>query len=438
VAFFTQLSLPLRIAIIFVFAVAISRFINWAIYTWAYFPRRLGPWSPPAAAKEIKRTTKGGRRRVRTKEVMRHDRSWLDHLPVLGWLRLRDEWPQHGRLYWLRPLMIELLYPLGIAWYYNFYISGGALPPGSGRFLIPILAEMHWQFLGHWFLFTFLTIATFIDFDERTIPDLVTIPATVVGLVGAALSPLWLPLTLEFGPSGIVGVTDLYAAWPDPWPLELNGPRGLLIGIFILAVWGFALLDRRVILRRGWRRAWIYFWARVFRHRRMWLPVGLITLGLMGFTALIWARGGEGWKMMISSLLGLAFAGGITWAVRLSASYGFGAEALGFGDVTLMAMIGTFVGWQPSLIVFFLAPFLALGFVLVRWALTGDMATPYGPYLSTAVVVLLIYWDSLWTNWAAPVFALGASPILLGLIVCVAMIGIMLWAWQLIKRAVWQ
>ena len=131
--------------------------------------------------------------------------------------------------------------------------------------------------------------------------------------------------------------------------------------------------------------------------------------------------------------MGLAFAGGVTWAVRLSASWGLQVEALGFGDVTLMAMIGTYIGWHPSLIVFFLAPLISIAFVLVRWMLTGETATPYGPYLCAATVVLLVYWNSFWIGWAEPVFQLGG--IILGIVVaCVVLMGVMLWIWRLVKQ----
>lgn len=436
-ALFADLPFAVRLFSVLLLGVLSARSINWAIYTWAYFPRQLGPWcppAPPAASTSAGRSQKRKGKAAGTK--LSSTRSWLDHLPAIGWFRLRRESPVHGKIYWLRPFVIELLYPIGLVWYYRFYFTGGSLPPGAGRFLIPMATQMHWQFFGHWILFSLLAIATFIDFDEQSIPDLVTVPGTIIGLLGAAFCPLWLPLTLQFGASGVVGITELDAAWPDAWPAKLQGGGGLVLALFILAVWGFALLDRRVILRRGVRKALQYFVARLFRNRVLSITVVVVTVGLMLLTTACWTMGTTRWNFLISSLFGLAFAGGVTWAVRISASYGFGAEALGFGDVTLMAMIGAYMGWQPSLIIFFLAPVLALLFVVIRWIITRDTATPYGPYLCAAVIVLLIYWDAIWTNWAAPMFALGVAPILIGLAVCVALIGVMLWTWQLIKRAI--
>ena len=41
------------------------------------------------------------------------------------------------------------------------------------------------------------------------------------------------------------------------------------------------------------------------------------------------------------------------WAVRIIGTLTLRQEAMGFGDVTLMAMIGAFTGWQSTLLIFF-------------------------------------------------------------------------------------
>ena len=401
---FIALPLPARIACVALIAILAARFANWAIYNWAYHRRTLGPWSKPPQGAAA--------------------RSWADHLPGWGWWRLRRESSTCGGRFWLRPLLLELLFPVASAWYYHFYISGGAL--GLKPAALGISPEqLHWQFAGHFVLLWLMTVATFIDFDEQSIPDYVTVPGTLIGLAGAALAPAWLPLNGR----GI----ELQASFPDAWPASWNGTWGLMYALAIVLVWGFALLDRRWISRRGIAKGVQYFWARMFRHRTIWIPVLAITILLAGGITLAWMQQIPRWSYLLSSLMGLAFAGGVTWAVRLSASWGLQVEALGFGDVTLMAMIGTYIGWHPSLIVFFLAPLISIAFVLVRWMLTGETATPYGPYLCAATVVLLVYWNSFWIGWAEPVFQLGG--IILGIVVaCVVLMGVMLWIWRLVKQ----
>jgi len=99
---------------------------------------------------------------------------------------------------------------------------------------------------------------------------------------------------------------------------------------------------------------------------------------------------------MAFSLAGLAAGAGITWAARLISRFVLGKEALGFGDVTLMGMIGSFLGWQPVVLVFLLAPMCgALAAVTLR-VLYGRRAVPYGPYLSAAALVVLFTWRWLW------------------------------------------
>lgn len=422
---FIALPLPLRALLIALIALAAARFVNWAIYRWSFDRSNLGPWKPPLAtpskSKKGNAKSNGGLR------------SWQHHLPIFGWYRMREELDADGKPYWLRPFLIEITFPILIAIYYWQYTAGGSLPLGFGvRGLPPMLVlNLHWQFLAHFVLFTLMMIATFIDFDEQSIPDFVTVPGTVIGLLGAALAPAWLPYNVGAG-----GIEELHANIPAGWPFLLDGQKGLIYGLLIVVVWAFALLDRRWIGRRGVAKGIQYFFVRMFRSKNLWLSILGVSLFMLIGIYLGWKQLNPGrWQYLLSSLFGLAFAGGVTWAVRLAGTAGLRVEALGFGDVTLMAMIGTYVGWQPSLLVFFLAPLVAILFVLVRWAITGDAATPYGPYLCAAVVILLVFWDGLWTRWAAPTFMIGPKMILGIVVGCVVLMGVMLWIWRLFKEA---
>lgn len=407
--------------IVFLIALATARFINWAIYSWAWNNRSFGPWSAPPAATSKSAKTKAASAKAK--------RSTLDHVPVIGWYLLRREASEHGRGYWVRPLLIELCFPILLTMYYRFVVTGGMLPNWAQPLPPNMVTELTWLFVAHFFLFTLMTIATFIDFDEQSIPDFVTVPGTIIGLVGAAFAPHWLPMHTLVTPP-----VELNASLPRAWPASFNTTTGLAYGLLILAVWGFALLDRRWITRRGWGKAVEYFFARMFRVRQLWMSLTLVTIGLMTFVSLVFFVFPARWEYLLSSLLGLAFAGGVTWGVRIAASTGLGVEALGFGDVTLMAMIGTYIGWQPSLIVFFVAPFTAILFVALRAIITGETATPYGPYLCAGVIVVLVFWDALWTKWAGKFFSLGLT--IVGIIAaCVAIMGVMLWIWRLIKES---
>ena len=113
------------------------------------------------------------------------------------------------------------------------------------------------------------------------------------------------------------------------------------------------------------------------------------------------------------SLAGLVAGAGITWLARAISQWVLGIEALGFGDVTLMAMIGSFLGWQPVIFVFLLAPMCGIVAAVTMRLLTGRRALPYGPYLSFATLLVLLTWVWLWGP-TKEIF--GHWPTLLGLI----------------------
>ena len=125
-----------------------------------------------------------------------------------------------------------------------------------------------------------------------------------------------------------------------------------------------------------------------------------------------WVVAHRHWHGLAWSLAGLLAGGGLTWGLRLISGRILGGEALGFGDVTLMAMIGSFVGWQAVLFIFLVAPLLAFFAGLVV-GLTGRRTyLPYGPYLSGATYIVLCTWRWLWRP-TRDIF--GHWPSLLGL-----------------------
>jgi prepilin signal peptidase PulO-like enzyme (type II secretory pathway) len=117
------------------------------------------------------------------------------------------------------------------------------------------------------------------------------------------------------------------------------------------------------------------------------------------------------------------------------ASSAMGQEAMGFGDVTLMGMIGAFVGWQVAIIAFPIAPMTAILIVLVQYGLTRNRVVAFGPYLCAGTIVTIFSWPYLWNNFGVIAFELGPIfPIIL--ITLLLMMGAMLTIWRWIKQRV--
>jgi len=414
----------LRLALLFLLGAVLGGQLNRAVYRLAWNRRSISPWSPPPEG------------------VAR--RSWLACVPIFGWLAMRRESEVHGHGFWIRPMFIELGAAVGLAALYAWEVRGGLLPiTHRALAALPLnnplsLARLvHEQFLAHAVLLALLAVGTFIDFDEQTIPDAVTVPGTVLGLLFAALLPATRLPVLE-APGGSPRISPLLLHSPAPndaWPAWLDGPAGLAIGLACVVAACLAILPWLWTTRRGLRKAFAYLVASVARDRGS-KYIGLLAMGaIAGVTATwLWGRG-EGdasWHALLSALVGMVFGGGLIWLVRIFASLALQREAMGFGDVTLMAMIGAFLGWQPALLVFFLAPFAALIIAVLQKLLSGSSVIAFGPYLSLAAVYLIVDWNRVWNLHAADVFTLGwripaitAAGLLL--------MGGILYAWRLFR-----
>ena len=163
---------PLWYLLIFVLGAVLGGQLNRGIYRLAWRRRDISPWSePPVGAPP---------RRCR------------DLLPIVGWLGLRREWPLHGRAFWVRPLLIELASGAGLAVLYWWEVEQAALLPQAAAASLDRWL-LHAQYAGHVALFALMLVATFIDFDEKTIPDAITVPGALLGLVFFALVPAAAP-----------------------------------------------------------------------------------------------------------------------------------------------------------------------------------------------------------------------------------------------------
>jgi prepilin signal peptidase PulO-like enzyme (type II secretory pathway) len=384
------LALPLevRLAGVFVLGLAVGGAVNWAIYSLAWFARPVSPWSPP-----------------HEDALPRH---WSDRLPVIGWLGLSREAKQHGSLFWLRPALIELGLAAGVTALYYWEVERLGLlmlplPPGVP---LPTSATLHWQFAAHALLIALMTAATFIDFDEQTIPDEITVTGTVLALCLAILVPQsHLPVLAALPPAAGTVVGQLSCASPHEFPSWLHGWEGLALACAGFTGWCLALIPATCTLRRGTWKAIQYYFVSIARGSAWKRLLGMALFQCL-IMAIVWRSGGPRWESLFTAVIGLAFGGALIWAVRIVGTLALREEAMGFGDVTLMAMIGAFLGWQPALITFFFSPVAALFVALTQWLVTGRRDIAFGPYLCVAAVYVLVRWGPIW-DYAEGIFRMG-------------------------------
>jgi leader peptidase (prepilin peptidase)/N-methyltransferase len=98
---------------------------------------------------------------------------------------------------------------------------------------------------------------------------------------------------------------------------------------------------------------------------------------------------------LFAAVFGYFIAGLWIWGVRILGTLAFGKEAMGLGDAHLLAAVGAVAGWRTATTAFFLAPVLGLLWAIRLWARKGQRELPYGPWLSLAAAVALLFHDQL-------------------------------------------
>jgi prepilin signal peptidase PulO-like enzyme (type II secretory pathway) len=430
-----------RLILLFLIGAVLGSFVNLVVDRLREETPRYSPWNgvldrlfgrhqPPSPKRE---PTPEPRRKLRGSKQPRvaekRQPSILALLPVVGWLEAAVTAPpprqaaaslqdatSSGELrprgFWVRPMMVELGFALTLVLLYWWEIGRwGMIPFLPGDLNVPLefqaamtpqlrelMTILHLQFAAHAIFLTFMLAASLIDLDEWVIPDAIAVTGTLVALGWAVLAPSsrLFELIDEEGWSVL-----LHLATPGHVPAKLAAGEaaGLALALACAWLWCFGQLPRVWTLRWGWRTALGLFFRRLARDRAATLRILGIGVAVSVLCAMVWSYGGDArWTALLSALVGLTVGSGIVWVIRIVCSTILQREAMGFGDVTLMAMIGAFLGWQPTLCAFFLSPFFGLipPIVALMMRAGAPRAVPYGPFLCLGATTVLLLWADMW------------------------------------------
>lgn len=327
-----------------------------------------------------------------------------DNVPVLGWLWLR------GRCRFCK-MKISVQYPVveavtgalfgALVYVYYFTLLRPAFLNGGVEWTWPVLAV-------HLVLLSSMIAATLIDAKLYIIPLVLPWIATavaVVGLVGSVAAG-WVP-------ADSVKLAVAQTTWEQLVPAEagpvvtmaIGGTIGVAVAVVLLRLKVLPLSfaeevplpegadpdDPNLILVHPHPR-------REIAKELLFLlfPIIGLAAGYAIGAAAGWALDGPAWMTLGGVLIGYLVGGGIVWGTRVLGTLGFGKEAMGLGDVHLMAAVGAVIGWRDVVLAFFIAPFFGLAAVAVTAGIAAIAkgrvrVIPYGPYLCGATVVVMIW-----------------------------------------------
>jgi leader peptidase (prepilin peptidase)/N-methyltransferase len=152
-----------------------------------------------------------------------------------------------------------------------------------------------------------------------------------------------------------------YAVWRYGFTLEAL--RGAVLGTILL---GIAMTDAREYI----------------------IPNEFTLGGLV--LALVFSLG-DGPSGVAAAALGALIGFGVLWLVARVGTWVFQEDAMGGGDVKMMAMVGAFLGWQGVLLTIFLGAFLG-SLVFLPLMLTGrKKLVPFGIFLSLGAAITYLF-----------------------------------------------
>ena len=96
-------------------------------------------------------------------------------------------------------------------------------------------------------------------------------------------------------------------------------------------------------------------------------------------------------RVLTGVLMGYLIGGAVVWGVRIFVSIVFGKEAMGLGDVHVLAAIGACMGWPDAVLTFFAAVVVGLFMAITGMIFKAKTARmmAFGPCLAIGAVLVL-------------------------------------------------
>ena len=306
--------------------------------------------------------------------------AWRDNFPILGWLWLGGRCRSCGAWISMRYLVIETLAACAFALLAQRYLAESL----DGWALFLVMAT----------LTSALIVASFIDQDLMILPDEITLggmaaaPAVLLLVPGVHLpATAWSQSVLRrlAGAASAAGIRapEFVRTGALYWVALLVGAAAVSLAAFI-----------------GHRLYWHLAHASEPRPPRdSWLAgvLGAYVGALLTECVLDGAPDRDPRLVaLVTGLLGMAAGACLVLAVSIAGRQAFRKDAMGFGDVKLMGLLGAFTGPVGILPAFGLA--CIFGTIVGVWRLVRYRSRylPFGPYLVVGSLLMAVWPGAFW------------------------------------------
>ncbi len=310
---------------------------------------------------------------------------WYDNLPIVSWLILGAKCRSCKKTIPWRYPFVEFL--TAVFFFLAFY---ECLPVDPQAY--DLVRSGFWAVL-----FAVLIAISYIDFDHRLILDEINVSfAVIVPWVAFALPGI--PIDTEH--LGLV--TDLLKSIA---PSQQSTASAVAIDPGAAIAGSTLILCSVAAIVGALLSAWVFRATSPHpdpedpRRRTMWEARWALSLG--GATSLLLAGLflSENWlarlesQALLASLVGTLAGAGILQTIGVVGSWVFRKQAMGFGDVKFLALLGGLLGWQAVGFSLFIACLLGSVIGIGAKLFTKDSYIPFGPFLAGGAVAMILWGD---------------------------------------------